>query len=132
MGVVTSLQTAWFSVGWISRINSAFGWKLVCPVCMTLTGSTWPPGAPRRATARRELKDPISPPSTSTGAGAEGGSASCCGIDSSSLAALTGNLTMPELSGGSAPKIFSIAICPKHTMVASVLLYEKFMYPSWG
>jgi len=45
------------------------------------------------APASRELPDPDSPLPPSTGAGAEGDSASCCGTDSGSLAAVTNNLT---------------------------------------
>jgi len=80
--------------GWYwCGVNSEIGMKHVCPS----TGSTRPPGA-LGGTPRGELPDPVSPLSPSTGAGAEGGSASCCGTDSGSLAAVTCNLTKPEVS----------------------------------
>jgi len=48
--------------------------------------------------ARKELSDPDPPVLPSTVAGAEGGSASCCGTDSSSFAAVPDNLTVPDSS----------------------------------
>jgi len=64
------------------------------PIC----GSIWPPGALRGTPARREFTDPQPPSSPSTVAGADGGTASSCGKDSNSSAAVTGNLTGPEMA----------------------------------
>ena len=78
---------AWFGINSVT-----IGMKLVGPNC----GSIWPPGALRGTLAKRELSDPI-PPSTPS-IGADGGTASFCGMDSSFSAAVTGNLTGPELT----------------------------------
>jgi len=94
--------------------ESKFGGKHIRPNWSTLAGgSIWPPGALREAPAWRKLSDPI-PPSTPC-SGADGGTTSSCGKDSSFSTAVTGNLMGPEMSDSRATPSGSTSLCVSDT-----------------
>ena len=94
--------------------ESKFGRKHIRPNWSTLVGgSIWPPGALREASAWRKLSDPI-PPSTPC-SGADWGTTSSCGKDSSFSTAVTGNLMGPEMSYSRATPSGSTSLCVSET-----------------